>query len=123
MKEKLKSLLPSTVKTNIGFTTKISAHAVTLKFEHKHDIDYLEPCPEDNCFDNYISESRCRIFKRIVDHNNRDQQLHIFRFKTIGNEFNINPFQQKVSQALLIKQIKPSLKVQTKSIELKLLFY
>ena len=41
-------------------------------------------------------------------------------FKIIGNGFKNNSFKQKVSEALLIKQIKPSLNVQEKSIELKL---
>ena len=41
-------------------------------------------------------------------------------FKIIGNAFKNNSFKRKVSEALLIKQIKPSLNVQEKPIELKL---
>ena len=90
-------------------------------------------CPEDNCSENYIGESGCQIFKRIIDQ--RDQKSHIFKrssekcrqqfrtnsFKLIGNGFKINSFKGKVSEALLIKHIKLSLNVQEKSIELKLL--
>ena len=111
----------------------ISAWAFTY-FEHKHDIIYVAPCPEDNCSENYIGESGRRISERIIDHNSRDQKSHIFRhssgkcrqhfhtnsFKIIGNGFKNNSFKRKVSKALLIKQIKPSLNVQEKSIELKL---
>ena len=105
------------------------------KFEHKHDIIYLATCPEDNCSENYIGESGRRISERIIDHNGRDQKSHIFKhcsvkcrqhfhtnsFKIIGNGFKNNSFKRKVSEALLIKQIKPPLNVQEKSIELKLL--
>ena len=104
------------------------------KFEHKHDIIYLATCPEDNCLENYIGESLHQISERIIDHNGRDQKSHIFKycfekchqhfhtnsFKIIGNEFKNNSFKRKISDALLIKQIKPSLNVQEKSIELKL---
>ena len=81
-----------------------------------------------------MEESRCRISERITDHNGRDQKSHIFKhssekcrlhfhtnsFKIIRNGFKNNSFKRKVSEALLIKQIKPSLNVQEKSIELKL---
>ena len=104
------------------------------KFEHKHDIIYLATCPEDNCSENYIGKSGRRISERIIDHNGKDQKSHNFKhssekchqqfhtnsFKIIGNGFKNNSFKRKVSEALLIKQIKPSLNVQEKSIELKL---
>ena len=67
----LKSLLPSTVKANIGFTSKkLTTHFQIkdlTKFEHKYDIVYLGTCPEDNCSDNYIGESGRRISERIID--------------------------------------------------------
>ena len=139
LKRNLKSLLPSTVKANIGLTGKKLSTCFQIKnqtkFEHKHDIIYLTPCPEDNCSENYIGESERRISERIIDHNSRDKKSHIFKhssekrckhfhtnsFKIIGNGFNNNSFKRKVSETLLIKQIKPSLNVQEKSIELKLL--
>ena len=103
-------------------------------FEHKHDIIHLATCPEDNFLENYIGECGLRITERIIDHNGRNQNSHIFKhssetchqhfhtnsFKIIGNGFKNNSFKRKVSKALLIKQIKPSLNVQEKSIELKL---
>ena len=134
----LKSLLPSTVKANIGFTGKKLSTCFQnkdqTKFEHKHDIVYLGPCAEYNCSENYIGESGHRISERIIYHNGRDQKSHIFKhssgkcyqyfhsnsFKIIGNGFKNNTFKRKVSEAQLIKQIKPSLNFQEKSIELKL---
>ena len=138
MKRNLKSILPSTVKANISFTGKFSACFQIkdqTKFEHKHDIIYVATCPEDNCSENYIGESGCRISERIIDHNGRDQKSHIFKhssekccknfhtnsFKIIGNGFK-NSFKRKVSEALLIKEIKPSLNIQEKSIELKIVW-
>ena len=53
LKRHLKSLLPSTVKANIGFTGKKLSTRFQIKyqtkFEHKHDIIYLATCSEDNC--------------------------------------------------------------------------
>ena len=123
LKRNLKSLLPSTVKSNIDFTGKKLSTCFQIKdqtkFEHTHDIIYLATCPEDNCSENYMEESRCRISKRIIDHNGRDQKSHIFKhssekcrlhfhtnsFKIIRNGFKNNSFKRKVSEALLIKQI------------------
>ena len=104
------------------------------KFKHKNDIVYLGTCPEDDCSENYISESGRRISERIIDRNGRDQTSHIFKhssrkchqhfhinsFEVIGNGFKNISFTRKVSEALLIKQIQPSLNVQEKSIKLKL---
>ena len=74
----LKRFLPSTVKTNGGFTGKKLSPCFQIKdqkkFEHKHDIIYLATCPEDNCSENYIGESRRQISERIIDHNGRDQK-------------------------------------------------
>ena len=135
LKRNLKSLLCSTVKANIGFTGKKLSTCFQIKnqtkFEHKHDIVYLRTCPEDNCSENYIRESGCWISKRIIDHNGRNQKSHIFKHssekchqhfhaKMIGNGFKNNFLKWKISEALLVKQIKPSLNVQGKSIELKL---
>ena len=83
LKRNLKILLPSAVKVDIGFTGKKLSTCFQIKdqtkFEHKHDIIYLVTCPEDNCSENYIGESGCRISERIIDHNCRDQKSHIFK--------------------------------------------
>ena len=138
LKRNLNSLLSRTVKPNIGFAGKKLSTCFQIKdqikFEHKHDIVHLGTCPEDSYSENYISESGRQISEREIDRNGRDQKPHIFKhssenchqhfdtnnFKIIGNGFKNNSFKRKVSEALLIKQIKPSLNVQEKSIELKL---
>ena len=77
LKRNLKGLSPSTVKANIGFTGKKLSTRFQIKdqtkFEHKHHITYLGTCPEDNCSESCISESRQLVFERIIDHNSRDQ--------------------------------------------------
>ena len=95
---------------------------------------YLGTCPENNCPDNYVGESARCISERIIDHNGRDQNSHLFKhschknhpntsktdFKIISSGFKNNYCRRKIAEALLIKQIKPSLNVQEKSNELKL---
>ena len=121
LKRNLKSYFPSTVKANIGFTGKKLSTSFQIKdqtkFEHKHDIIYLATCPEDNCSEIYTGESWCQISERIIDHNCRDQKMHIFKqssekcrqhfhtnsFKIIRNGFKINSFERKISEALPIK--------------------
>ena len=84
-------------------------------------------------FSKLYRRKRVPNFRKIIDHNGRDQKSHIFKhssekcckdfhtnsFKIIGNGFK-NSFKRKVSEALLIKEIKPSLSIQEKSIELKI---
>ena len=47
--------------------------------------------PEGNCSENYIGEIRPQISERIVDHNGRDQKLHIsnIALKNAGNTFTL----------------------------------
>ena len=82
-KRNLKSLLPSTVKANIGFAGKKLSTCFQIKdqvkFEHKHDIVHLGTCPEDKYSENYISESGRQISERKIDRNGRDQKSHIFK--------------------------------------------
>ena len=82
----------------------------------------------------YVDESVRRISERIIDHSGRDQNSHLFKhsciknhpdtskidFKIISNGFKNNYCRRKIAEALLIKQIKPSVNVQEKSYELKL---
>ena len=114
LKRNLKSLLPSTAKANLDFTSKKLSTCFQIKdqtkLEHKHDIIYLATCPEDNCIEkvalffiteNYIGESGRQISERIIDHSGRDQKSHIFKHssekchqhfhaKMIGNGFKNN---------------------------------
>ena len=103
-------------------------------FEHNHGVMHLRTSPEINCSDNSVDESKCGIPERIIDHSSRDQNSHLFKnssykthpitsnsdFKIISSGFKNNYCRWKIADALLMKQIKPSLNVQEKSYELKL---
>ena len=71
--------------------------------------------------------------ERIIDHAGRDSNSYVYKhcmetghrspdisdFKIIGSNFRKNVFERKIVEALLIKQLKPTLNKQEKSIELK----
>ena len=71
--------------------------------------------------------------ERIIDHAGRDSNSYVYKhcmetghrspdisdFKIIGSNFRKNVFKRKIAEALLIKQLKPTLNKQEKSIELK----
>ena len=81
----------------------------------------------------YIGETDGRIKERIIDHNKSDKNSHILKhsrkeghthvwdrdFKVLGNNYR-SAFKRKISEALFIKKLKPSLNVKEKSIRLHL---
>ena len=107
---------------------------VQTKFEHQHNIVYHGKCPEVDCIDSYIDEASRRVFERIIDHNGRDRKSHLFRhsvqhnnknlerqdFKILGKGYRNNAMKRKISEALYCRELKPTLNVQEKSIDLKL---
>ena len=74
------------------------------------------------------------MFGQLHQYNDRDQKSHIFKCSSennhqyihinnsniIGKVYKTNFFKRKVSEVLQIREIKPSLNDQEKSIELKL---
>ena len=92
-------------------------------------------CSAENCLDDYIGESARHKIERVKDHSGRDTKSRVLKhssekehvevtqenFKIIGSTFKINRLKRKITEALLIKQKRPSLNVQDQSVELKLL--
>ena len=90
------------------------------------DVIYFGKCPEENCVDNYLGECARRISERIIDHGGRDQKSHLLKqavvnnhqnssyvdFKIIKSGFRNNTFKRRVAEALLIKELRPTLNVQ-----------
>ena len=82
---------------------------------------------------NYIGETRRRISERIIGHAGRDSKSYTYKhcietghrspnindFKITCSNFRKNVFKRKIAEALLIKQLKPTLSKQEKLIELK----
>ena len=97
-------------------------------------IIYHTKCPEPVCFDNYVGESARWLTERIKDHNGRDHTSHVLKhsieklhknvntidFKIIEKNFYYNKQKHKIAKALWIKDLRPTLNTQEKSIQLRL---
>ena len=80
-----------------------------------------------------IGKASRKVSEGIIDHNGRDRKSHLFRhsvehnhenierqhFKILGKVYRNNAMKQKISEALYCRELKPSLNVQEKSIDLK----
>ena len=103
-------------------------------FEHEHDVIYHGKYPAENCVDDYIEETTRRVNERIVDHTGRDANSYLLKhsiesghkpleavdYKIIGTEYRKKTMKRKLSGALFIKELNPTLKKQEKSVPLKL---
>ena len=100
-------------------------------FEHRHNCTYYAKCP--NCEEDYVGEIGRRLKERVIDHNRRDNMSHLLKhsrerehqhvwvsdFKILNSNYS-DKFKRKVSEALFIKYLEPSLNKQEKSYKLKL---
>ena len=138
MKRNLKKTLPNSVKPQITYTGRKFGPLFQTKdqtiFEYKHDVIYHGKCLPQNCVDDYIGETARRVNKRIVDHTGRDINSHLLKhsidsehkpleavdYKIIGTGYCDNTMKRKLSEALFIKKLKPTLNKQEKSLPLKL---
>ena len=103
-------------------------------FEHNHNVIYHGKCPAENCVDDYIGEAARRVNERIVDHTGRDANSHLLKhsiesghkpleavdYEIIGTGYSKNTMKRKLSEALFIKELNPTLNKQEKSVPLKL---
>ena len=135
MKRRISKLLPPEIKTQVAYTGKKLSTCFNVKdqskFEHQHDVVYYADCPNEKCRENYIDESGRRMSERIKDHNGRDLKSHILRnsvesghakvsyFKIIAKNFNNNHWKRKIAESLLIKEKRPGLNTQNKSVPLQ----
>ena len=138
LQKRLRNLLPNHKNTQVTYTGKKLSTCFNIKnqttFEHHHDIVYYGKCLEVDCTDNYIGVASRRVSERIIDHNGRDRKSHLFRhsvennhknverqdFKILGKGYRNNAMKRKISEALYCRELKPTLNVQEKSIDLKL---
>ena len=120
------------------FTCVKSSSCFTLKdqtdIKHKHDLVYRVTCPDVSCDAQYIGEVSRRFEERVIDHSGRDVKSHVAIHSVICNHQNVtfedfdilrsgynnNAFKRKLSEALYIKEYKPSLNIQDKSVPLQL---
>ena len=40
---------------------------------------YYVECPEKNCIENYVGETGCSLFERVIGHNGWDKNSSIFK--------------------------------------------
>ena len=134
MKNYLKNCLPN-VETRVTFKgTRLSSNFSIkdkIQNQHKHNIVYEGQCPD--CDANYIGETERRFIIRANEHAEKDVNSHLLRhskqtghsrvgmqnIKIIGSSYR-NKFKRKLSEALFIKQKRPKLNVQEKSVPLLL---
>ena len=137
MNKHLNKSLPTEVKTAVTYQSKKLGSKFQLKdktrFNHQNNLVYYSKCPSKTCNKDYVGETDRRVEEGIVDHNKRDKNSHLLKhsrgknhqhvwgndFKVLGNNYHSN-FKRKISEALFIKQLKPSLNVKEKSIQLQL---
>ena len=137
MKRYASKLLPEHTKLEIILTGKKRNSCLSIKdktkFEHEHDLVYYVNCTEPSCSANYVGETSRRITERIKDHSGRDHALHMVKdniktsysdintpdFKIIDISFSNNKRKRKIIESLRIKDLRPTLHVQEKSIPLK----
>ena len=137
MKKHLNKSLPTEVKTTVTYQSKKLGTKFQLKdktrFNHQNNLVYYSKCPDKTCNEDYVGETDRKIEERIMDHNKRDKNSHLLKhsreknhqhvwendFKLLGNDWRSN-FKRKISEALFIKQLKPSLNVKEKSIQMQL---
>ena len=138
MGNSLKRILPNNVKTRVPYTCQKLGTKFQIKDEtkdqHKPDFVYYSKCPEPTYNEDYLGETGRIIIERSVVHCGKDKQWHLLRhalnnnhktvdlkdFKIIDSSYYNNRLKRKVSEALYIKQYKPALNIQEKSVQLKL---
>ena len=99
--------------------------------EHLHNVVYHATCPNKKCSSQYTGETNCRLQKRVIQHNKKDEKSHILihskktkhrrvwmkDFKILGNGYS-SKYKRKISEALFIKRLKPDLNIQKEALKL-----
>ena len=136
--EKGKKLIKSLNNTLVnvlpeGHTTKIVYSGKKLgsyfnikdqtKMQHQNNLIYFTECPENDCMENYVGEMEIRLQERFDEHGGKDNKSHvlihtyesghkavsIIGFKVLKKGLKNQEMKQKISEALLIKKITPTL--------------
>ena len=132
-KKHLNKSLPTEVKITVTYQSKKLQLKDKTKLHQQNNLVYYSECPDKTCTEDYVGKTDRRIEEKIIDHNKRDKNSHLLKhsreknhehvwendFKVLGNNYHSN-FKSKISEALFIKQLKPSLNVKEKSIQLQL---
>ena len=122
----------------ITYTEKKLSFQFNIKdktnFEHQHDLIYHVNFPIPTCEDTCIGETTRCIPERIIDHNGRDHNSYTRKhsiekyhdnvnqenYKIIAKNFQNNKWKRKISRSPWIKDFRPALNAQEKTLPLKL---
>ena len=103
------------------------------KLAHQHNVCYHIDCANKKCPSCYTGQTRCRILKRTLQHNSKDNASHMLQHSKetkhrrvtldnvtiLGKGYRSN-FKRRISEALFIKEKKPDLNKQKDAYKLKL---
>ena len=122
----LSNILPDRHCTKTVRTGKKLESFFSIKDETKkqHDLIYYTECPESTCSENYIGEVARRLQKRVDEHAGKDSNSHMLEhthqsghtavlinnFRIVKRGFKNQKMKRKISEALLTKKYRPSLK-------------
>ena len=104
------------------------------EFKHNYGIIFQGRCPKIGCNDHYLGKTGCRILERELDQSEKDQNSLLFKhskesghpvldmnnYKIFKKGYRNNVRKRKIAEALLIKEVKPTLNNQDNSVEIKL---
>lgn len=136
LKNSLKHTLPANVQPRILYRSKKLSSFFSLKDrtnkQHRHDVVYRYKCSGNGCSESYIGETKCRLEKRIAQHYGGDKRSHVYQHTMESghppasiDDFTIldhtkGYYRRTISEALHIRELKPTLNKQGQSIPLKL---
>ena len=134
----LSNVLPDRHVTKIVYTGKKLGSFFSTKDQkkkqHQHDLIYYTECPESTCSESCIGEVARRLQKRVDEHAGKDSNSHMLEhthqsghtavlinnFRIVKRGFKNQKMKRKISEALLIKMYRPSLKKQENFVPLLL---
>ena len=116
-------MLPENVQARIYYTgtkfgTKLNKIKDPVKKSHQHDVVYYAACSEPGCVEDYTGETGKRLNERVINHNWRDKNSHLYKhsqeishpcvtlsdFKVIGSNFQNQKFKKKIAEPLQIRE-------------------
>ena len=103
------------------------------KTECLHNVTYHVSCGNKKCKSCYVGQTKCRIIKRTLQHNSKDNASHVLihskktkhrrvsmkNVKILGRRYK-SDFRRRISESLFIKQLKPDLNKQNDAFKLRL---
>ena len=135
IKTVIRKMFPEKMVAKVAYRSKKLGSRFNIKDKnpkkHENNLVYKFKCSE--CPSAYIGETARRLEERVIDHNKRDKNSHILKHskelnhqpigindvKILSKNFRTNE-KRKISEALFIRSLKPTINVQGTSTPLLL---